>query len=1337
MDPMGTSSANRPANGAAGLPESSPTQGAAVLPEAISDSLLTVVRRSQKLAIVSGLLRTVLVTLVLCLAMALLLGSFPTMPSAIRWALTLATWGALGAATFILLRPALKPIQLRQAANIIHASHRDSHERIISAVEFTELENPEQTGSTELIQHVIHQAETDARAVQPRQVLSVFKIQRLAIYCAPALLAWMILWPLMPQRINSGLSQTFLPWRNVVTGSDLNLQVLPGDTALATGDRLLVTVRNLAADDTAASGLGNINLDVRYPAGGDRTIAMTASGPKSFRHDFSSVISSFRYRISCPRGVTRWYHVNALVRPAVQSLEIHYTYPVYTRLASKVKIGQRGAIRAIRGTTVQVVVHSSQPLKKSSNLEMGKGVDARILPLTHLAGLTYQATFHVLLSGVYRINLTNTENIRNSDNRPWPIEAIADQPPVIHITSPAKIIRVRPDDTIPISFTASDDFGLTRLEAIVSVDKSASLRYHIPLEAKDLTHISRNWKLSVADQLLAANQPRATKIFYRLSATDNCQPAGQTTRTGLYELILDANLPLDYQSRMNEKAYHHLHKALVRAITHLGHASQQMNNLRWVAPGKKFTPAQAAHAAKLQDDLARAAANLRNESSQLKSGPYAQTAAAAQQITRHSVEPAANDVAAAMMNSPTQVKTRQANLTAAQRQIATARQKLQHLLWNLNKRATQQHLVDSVQSLAQAQQHVSQQLAMNPESASARRSQAKLQQQLKNLIKNNKVLQTPAAASVQPMLNKLKQDVGQIISGQTAMNKALAAQLAQRQVRSRLKSLAQKQKALNKRISRFETQVNDRLQKSGAASMAPPKSILNAAQNNLQQHELDTAGQNQRRIASDLNQTAAQLAKSNQPPTTAQQAQQQQAANLNQASKAAEHNAGKLQSALHGQPSPDTIKNAIASARQLHFLAQQFLNQNPTPNTAAALHKALNQADAAQSAANEHNARQTRNALSQAGALVRAAARANLAAKAVSKPSPAMTQSATKARQLADAQNKLAAETAKQLQQLQRAANQNTQSIGQQGAQMASQMQKADALAKAVEHQTADGAPDLARSIAQARQQIQAARQAQTQANQAGKAGNSAMAQEHQQSALLHMQLAQGDLNGLLDSPEVRNIPQYNDAIAGQVNPNQPNQATPPKPANGSQAKPSPPPPHANSLYDRLMAAAQQMHNALASQAAAQAGNAAAAQQAAHSLSAASQNLGQPQPGQGNNSGEHQGNAQANGQGQQGQPGQPGQSGQPGQALAGAGLQPGVPGDGFATQSGGSSGTAQENGTPPKVVTQLGVSPAEWRNLGPLRQKQLLDTARQNIPPGYRRMVRDYYLRLAKMHGTD
>lgn len=51
----------------------------------------------------------------------------------------------------------------------------------------------------------------------------------------------------------------------------------------------------------------------------------------------------------------------------------------------------------------------------------------------------------------------------------------------------------------------------------------------------------------------------------------------------------------------------------------------------------------------------------------------------------------------------------------------------------------------------------------------------------------------------------------------------------------------------------------------------------------------------------------------------------------------------------------------------------------------------------------------------------------------------------------------------------------------------------------------------------------------------------------------------------------------------------------------------------------------------------------------------------------------------------------------------------------------------------PASVQQLGISAGDWARLGPLTRQELLNAAQQNGPPAYREMIKNYYVRIAKL----
>lgn len=1295
------------------MPELTPEVGlntSTALPEDIAEPLYRVAKRHRRLKITGALLKAVLISLVISLTGALIMGGSPMMPLALRWIIAMAAWTAIVFATIRLLRPAISEVNLQVTARLVETREPEHEERILSAVEFAQSPPAREHASPEMVRHVIMQAQEHTGRINMATVISTNNIMRWTAYCVPAVLAWLILWPLFPQTVTTGVRRIFAPW-SAPMGSGLAVRVTPGDVTLGQGSTLEIMgkIKPVPGDKPIRS----MALTVTNPAGVQRLIPMTRIGPEQFRADLRDVETSLQYQIHVRNTTSPRYHVRVIARPRIAGLQLHYTYPAYTAMAPRSVVGKNGSIKAIIGTQVQLIVRASQKLSARSILAMHTPIAGVLqpLPLTHLAGLEYQATFPVQYSTTYRIDLVNTGGIDNNDNQRWPIIALTDPLPVIHVLTPARRVRVRVDDTIPITFQASDKFGLSGVRAIVRVDHSAPITVDIDLGIKNPRNVEQQWNLSVADQILSSDQPHAQAIFYRLEAIDNCEPAHQKSRTGLHELVIDRRLQQSYQQRQNMRAYNTLKKALAKARQNIGRDQQRLGNLERAPANRRLTAFQRRGADQVQQNLAQTVDNLKAAANAAKNTAFAHQGTKALATAEKNLPKAANRVAAATFAGPQQPQLRRQNLAEAQQNLQQAQNQLNDLQQQMAQQAGQQELADNLNTLAKRQENLAQKMLEHPHSPAVARQQQQIHRQLTTLLQAHKALQTPVAAKVLPTMANLKTQLGKIVTAQQSAADTIQKRLQANSARQQLSQLAVQQQKLNQRIRRFENAAKSDLR---APTPLPAPAVMNAVVSNLRQQAAGAALEGQHQISNRLDQAANEFNQAAQPPSS-QQRQALQAAEQHERQLSNITQAGNTLGMLTARQELSAIER---SAQALNQLAQKMLNDAPTPVEAAELNSAMRQAQAAMRAAADQNINQAGAALQRAGNLINQAVQRQVAATHAQMATPGqLRQLGARATALAQRQEQLASQT-------QRLLAQSTVPPGniiqqsQIAQHIATQITHAATLAKQLERQTQSGAPDLTSDLAQARRQMQAGVRAQQASAQAIQGSNNAAAQEHQQTALQHIRIAMDDLNGALHSPEMRDVPQYKDMIAGQI---QPKTAKQEKSAGG-QAGPGTPQhvPAGQTSYQRIMAAAQQVQHAMQAVQQAGQGDSQAAQQAAQSLGAAGQTI--------------------NSQASSGPAGMPGSgtgtsvAAGPGVGQAGAvGAAASATGAGISGNPKGLNGSGGPVGAAPKPVLALGISPAQWRNLGPLTKRQLLNTARQNIPSGYKRMVRDYYIRLSEM----
>ena len=506
------------------------------------------VRRRQWVAVSGkGLLQTLAVSLLVWLVAVVIAGFVPQMPLVIHVLLSVVAWSTLVVSACWCMRPALRHRSLSRVARQVEFSQGDQNELLSSAVELSTDIDPRFAGSPELVAHLVKQAEHVAKSVRPNEVVSYRPLARWAIVAAPVLLAWLVIIPLWPVPMLRGLRHVIAPWREMLPAALIEITVKPGDVTLVEGDVLEATAS--VSSRTVAGASPPASLQLRYPSGQVTSTEMLRTGEHSFALTTEQLATTLDYRVSTIAGSSRWFHATIQPRPAVAGIIVSYTYPKYTRLAPKTEIRTDGAIDAVVGTQIRITIRSTQPLDPTSQLlvthdqpdpqagaiadgvEPAPSTENQPIALTRATGNDYVAEMPLTRSGHYRVDLIGETGLSAIPTPPHKVTVRTDQPPAISIVSPAVKISLLPDDTVPVVFKASDDFGVANVQAIIQLDDQSPQVFNVPLGARGVRELSGSWKLSIPFLLARNNLTDANRVVYQLRATDAHQPASATIPT--------------------------------------------------------------------------------------------------------------------------------------------------------------------------------------------------------------------------------------------------------------------------------------------------------------------------------------------------------------------------------------------------------------------------------------------------------------------------------------------------------------------------------------------------------------------------------------------------------------------------------------------------------------------------------------------------------------------------------------------------------------------------------------------------------------------------------------
>lgn len=1311
----------------------------------IANPLREVSQRQWTVLAARGILQTLVVALGVLLAASLLLGYLPGIWMPLRIAVAALVWVVVIYESYKSLRPALARWSLSAAAQHAEQMLPDAQERLSSAVELSQTDDAFR-GSPELVDHLLDQAEQDAGRVRASAVVPYSSITRWTIYFLPVLAIWAALMfnPHTAGKLLRGLFSVLTPWQ-AVPESLADISVKPGDQTLAEGDPLsIVATVNVDEGKPARSA----TLVRTFATGQSISQSLEQVAARQFRLNLDGLAQSFKYKVVSDRGESQTYTVTVNPRPAIARLDVHYEFPAYTHLEPRNFTASDGNVEAVVATKVTLSLHTTGSLvadKSQLVFDEGKPTQA-VIPLAATAGENvYEAKFPVTQSGEYQIRLLNNYNLGNKAELPRVVTAIPDEPPTIAIVSPKEQITVRPDDDVPVLYVASDDFGVAHIEALVQVDDGNERTAPVTIHARDHRNIKDTWTLSVSEILRLAGTADATRISYQLKATDTRDPDPQTGLSARQTLLISKNESRSFEDKLNEMRKQDLMAAIRKAIERLNRDQAPVAEMRDALSRAALREDQTRLATDVRDRLTLTGKDLSAAASDYLQTPFAEVAKAAGDIADNQIAHAADNTAKMALDAA-DLSAGHADGALAYTQIIDARDSLEKLLRKVEEAQQKAEAASELKQAAREQQQVAKEMADHPEKQEEnRQKQQEAINKLQDAMRKDPTLQNQQAREMAAKLTELENKIEQEEKKQTELQNQTQKQEEKQQAQEAANALAQEQKKLNEEVKQFAKKDQKPLEQAHA--QAPAENQQQDLVKNIEKNNLQQAAQEAKQQADQLKQDAQQLKQEANnaaiPPTADQQKQQQQdqqnqqqaADAQRQADQAARDVKNQAQKAKPDQPNNDAAKQAAQEAQkaaeQIQQQADKVEQQNQQGANADDVKKDADaaKADAQQAAADAQQAADANNpadaqqaADKAAQELAKAANELKQAAQAEAKADKQAAQqqnqqaaahAADQAQALADQQQQIAKALQQEAQQAadaQAAGGADPQQNAQQQQQLADQTQQekqaAQQLGQQAQAQKDAALAQRADAAAKALDQAQADQQQAAKADADAKPADAAQAQADAQQQLAKAEAA---LRGQPDPAQAQASadPAQGQPDQGQGQPDQgkgqdPGQGQPDQGKGQDQGQGQPQQTAAQAAQEA--AAAQQQSEQHADPAAA----AEAAQALAQAAQAAQQGLpGQPEAGQ-----PEQGTEPGTDPGQDTGP-TPGHTPDSKQGIAGV-------------DQGG-------NNQPPASVQALGISASDWAKLPPLMQKELMTASQQSGPPAYKQMIKNYYIRLAKI----
>lgn len=495
------------------------------LPPAIAAKLRESVARVRRILWTRGALAT-LATAVIAILIIMGIDAAVVIYSAwVRWALSLA---GLAAVVFValrmLVRPLAKPFTPARIAALIEQRHPELEERLSTVVELLTAPETRDRGSEQLLQVLTHAAESDAKDVAPEQEFTTRTVKPKLVAAAVALGILGVLLAAWPRHAGRLFARAVAPYAELDNVYADNLIVRPGSHVMLAGDPLEVTV----AVTGGFPGQAHVRREVRNERGKRREVVERMrqvpspdgeSGFRSFRHLFPVVDESFRYRVACGHGLTRFYDVTAVDRPEVESLAIRYAYPAYTRQAEHTQDSGATEIAAVPGTRVELVAKLNREGLRSTLALRPSELDA-----TNAVPSEAKWSFEIErgMDTQWAILLADAYGFTNFPAY-HAVRAVPDRAPTLVLDRPATTrLTLPPHAKVGLGFTVTDDFGVGTPELHVGLGDEP-LKPMRPTQALTET-APGSWLGADALDLSSLALAGVRRVRLQLSVADNLPP---------------------------------------------------------------------------------------------------------------------------------------------------------------------------------------------------------------------------------------------------------------------------------------------------------------------------------------------------------------------------------------------------------------------------------------------------------------------------------------------------------------------------------------------------------------------------------------------------------------------------------------------------------------------------------------------------------------------------------------------------------------------------------------------------------------------------------------------
>ena len=466
-----------------------------------------------------------IVGLIAILAGAAIVDLLMPLPGSVRLVLLI---GVIGAVGYLLYRYLIQPLRAKltphDVALNVERKHQDLEDRLVSALQFGEVETDDPIKS-HLLQRLVTDAVEWTEGIDFKATVDKSKKRKHIGIAVAALAVCTLIALIFPTELNTSLNRLLSPWEKTEPVYTTKLTVEPGNARILRGRSLAINLEVAGkAADKARLVYTKQDLTADTEPQRQEIDMMRIEGEKrKFGYEIFNINENMEYYVTANEAESERYTVEVFDMPKLIDIEVAYTYPEYTKLKPIIQQGE-GNIRAVAGSQAEVRITTNKAIQSANlTVEAQDPTDMLIFD-----GHTLTTTLNVLKDGKYTVELLCVDGFNNQTPIEYTITAVPDEPPEIVIKEPGRDIKATKLEEVRVVAEATDDYGVENLILKYSIGSGEAQELPIEtVEVKAAKIISGAYVFYLEE----LNVEPGELISYYAQATDNNTRTGPGTGT--------------------------------------------------------------------------------------------------------------------------------------------------------------------------------------------------------------------------------------------------------------------------------------------------------------------------------------------------------------------------------------------------------------------------------------------------------------------------------------------------------------------------------------------------------------------------------------------------------------------------------------------------------------------------------------------------------------------------------------------------------------------------------------------------------------------------------------